>query len=367
MSANAPKSMSVDAWGPGLRFGVKALNTRSVKRAATPAEVLPVCLAHNLRQGNHDHRHRSHIDPSRTCMNEVLSGPDDLSVAVDLVRDTLESLCIEPKRRDAIMGVELVFQPPHGTDLRQFWAACQEWARGRFEYVVSAVVHHDQKRPHLHILAMAVSGGKLAGNEMTASPNRPMQRRADFMGYMRRTMGLRPDRKVKTLADLAVSTGKGPKTRAAAERKDAALLRRSVEAKRTPPDVGMGVGGLGGSDSSCGNPHAHRPPVIAQLSRVEKVHLLWALIADLKCTPDSPLESPPRGPQKPERDEANEVVRERDDAMPADCWDGDTGTFMPKAANHQPNKAAARAWVSAALSNVKGKPAGLPREHERTA
>lgn len=365
MSAAASKCLNIDEWGSGLRFGVKALNTKTVARAEKPADVLPVCLAHNLRQGNQAHRHRSRIDPSRTHMNEVWAGPDRLDVAEALVCDTLESLGIVPKRRDAIMGVEMVFQPPHGVDLPAFWRACLQWAQSRFEHIVSAAVHHDQKRPHMHVLALAISGGRLAGNEMTASPHRPKQRRADFMAYIRRTLGLRPDRKVKTLADLAVSTGKGPKTRAAADRRDAALVR-SVGKMKEPAEVGLGVHGLGGSASKHGNPHSPQPPVIAQLSRAAKVALLWALIADLNGTTGVPISAPvlaaSSDAETPLSTDDGDTVRVRDDDMPADCWDTDTGTFKVKPAPQAPQKAAAQAWVSAALQNIKGKPSGVPCE-----
>lgn len=351
MNAPDKRAMNVDEWQPGLRFGVKALNTRSVKRAKHPGDVLPVCLAHNLRQGNEDHRHRRRIDPARSTLNEVWAGPDRLDVAVALVRDTLEALDIAPRRCDAIMGVELVFQPPYGIELRPFWAACMTWAQSRFEHIVSATVHHDQKRPHMHVLALAILDGRLAGNEMTASPYRPKQRRADFMAFMREALGLRPDRKVKTLGDLAASHGKGPKTKAEAEKRDARLSPPG-------PDVGMGVHGLGGSQPEPINPHSPQPPVIAHLSHHDKVHLLWALVADLRVTPDKPLEPPPKPVQADTQDAS--AIRVREDEMPAEWWDADAGEFRPHSKPQKPQKAAAEAWVRAALHRLGSDAQRLP-------
>lgn len=351
MNAPDKRAMCVDEWQPGLRFGVKALNTRSVKRAKHPGDVLPVCLAHNLRQSNEDHRHRRRIDPARSSLNEVWAGPDRLDVAVALVRDTLEALDIEPRRCDAIMGVELVFQPPYGIELHPFWAACMTWANSRFEHIVSATVHHDQKRPHMHVLALAISDGRLAGNEMTASPYRPKQRRADFMAFMREALGLRPDRKVKTLGDLAASHGKGPKTKAEAKKRDARLSHPG-------PDVGMGVHGLGGSQPEPINPHSPQPPVIAHLSHRDKVSLLWALVADLRVTPDKPLEPPPKLVQADTQDAS--AIRVREDEMPAEWWDADAGEFRPRSKPQKPQKAAAEAWVTAALHRIGGDANSLP-------
>lgn len=351
--SDAHKTMSVDGWGAGLKFGAKALNTKSVARAEAPGDVLPVCLAHNLRQGNQTHRHRSRIDPARTRLNEVLAGPDSLDVAVPLVRDTLEAMGIEPKRKDAIMGIELVFQPPPGADHGAFWAECLRWAHGRFEHVVSAVVHHDQKRPHMHVLVLAVCAGRLAGNEMTAAPNRPKQRRADFMAHMRRTLGLRPDRKVKTLAELAVSTGKGPKTHAQAARRDAALIRNAQPTSK-PDDVGKGVHGLGGSTYEQSNPHSPQPPVIAQLTRADKVHLLWSLMLDLSTATPAPMTPAPRPRQSSQEDMTQEAERVRDDDMPAEAWDATSGEFRTRPAPQMKTKKAPQAWVNAALESIGG-------------
>ena len=238
-------SLRPDDWGAGLRFGGKSLSVKSVSRAATAAEVVPVCLAHNLRQGNEDHRHRSRIDPYRTVFNEVLRGSGRADVAADIARNVLDEHGIRPRRSDAIMAIELVMQPPVGADNPAFWTECLAWADSRYEYIVSATVHRDQARPHMHILVLAVADGRFAGNTMTAGVNRFVNQRRNFMSHMRETLGLRPDRKVKTLSDLAVSAGRGPKTKAQADRRDAALVRRHVPDGRRV-DVGMGVDGHGG-------------------------------------------------------------------------------------------------------------------------
>jgi len=255
------KVNSVDKMETGLVFKGKTLNTKTVGRASTPGEVLAVCLAHNLRQSNEDHRHRRPIDPSRTPLNEVLRGSKCLAVAVELAVNILEELGMQPpRRRDIIMAIELVFQPSAGADTPEFWTECLSFVDVRYEHVVSAVVHRDQLRPHMHVLALAVANGSLSGNVMTAGVNRFFNQKRDFMAHMREKLGLRPDRKVKTkvktLADLAVSPGRGPKTKAQADRRDAALVRQhAAESHRV--EVGMGVDGHGGSASVTGNPHAH--------------------------------------------------------------------------------------------------------------
>jgi hypothetical protein len=256
-----------DAWAPGLRLRLKALNVKTVTRAADPGDVLPVCLSHNLRTGNDDHRHRSRIDPARTAANEVLRGPTFPLVAAELVRSVLDELGVVPARRDTIMGIEAVIQAPEGADTPTFWAECLRWVESRYQHIVSAVVHRDQSRPHIHVIALAVAGGKLAGNTLTSGAGRFTLQKRDFLTHMRDRLGLRPDRPVKTLAALALTTGKGAKTHAAAARRDA-KLNREAGADWRRETLGMGVDGHGGSETECvetSNPHAHKksePPLL---------------------------------------------------------------------------------------------------------
>jgi hypothetical protein len=259
-----------DAWAPGLRLRLKALNVKTVTRAAEPGEVLPVCLSHNLRTGNEGHRHRSRIDPARTGANEVLRGPACPLVAAELVRSVLEELGIVPARRDTIMGVEAVIQAPEGSDTPAFWSECLRWVDGRYRHVISATVHRDQSRPHVHVIALAVADGKMAGNALTSGAGRFTMQKREFLAHMRDRLGLRPDRPT-TLAALALTTGKGAKTHAAAARRDAKLAREAgAEWKRET--VGMGVDGHGGSSLETGNPHAHekgQPPLLRSSSTPE--------------------------------------------------------------------------------------------------
>jgi hypothetical protein len=211
----------------------------------------------------------------------VLVGPACPEAGAELAERTLAEMNIQPWRSDAIMGIELVFQPPPGADTHPFWTTCLEWSRTHYEHPLSAVIHRDQKHPHMHLIALAVSGGRLNGNGLSSGPNRfTLQRRA-FMENMRDLLGLRPDRKCKTLADLAVSTGRGPKTRAEAVRRDAATLLAS-EATWARRATGMGVAGHGGPLSTTRNPHAHAEgptPLLHSVSRLGVASALMAQIA----------------------------------------------------------------------------------------
>lgn len=257
------------AWAPGLRFAGKALNVKTVRRAAGFGDVLPLCLAHNLREGNEAHRHRHPIDLDRRDENEVLRGSASLSVAVELVRNAFDELGVAPARVDAIAGVELVIQPPDGADTPAFWAVCLRWADCRYQHIVSAVVHRDQRQPHMHVIALAVAGGKLAGNAITSGASRFTIQRREFMAHVFAALGLRPNRVAgNPLTALALTTGRGAKTAASAARRDADLTRQAG-ANWERAGVCMGVGAEdvhGGLSVEMGDPHAHRngqPPSCA--------------------------------------------------------------------------------------------------------
>lgn len=239
---HVPAADHPDDWKPGLHYSVKTLTTRSVSRATSPEDVVRVVLRHNLRRNNEDHRHRSRIDASRTGDNMVLVGDPDPEQAADDAFRHMASLGLSyPSRRDAVAAFEVVVQAPDGGDAGAFWTVTMDWLRANFEAIVLAVVHLDQRRPHLHVIALPILAGRMAGADMQRGEYGFPRQRTRFMGHIRRVLGLRPDRKVKTLADYAVSPGRGPKTAAAAARRDKALELCTASGL-----LGMEVDGHGG-------------------------------------------------------------------------------------------------------------------------
>lgn len=232
----------VDEWPEGLNIGFKSLSARSVGRARQASEVVEICASHNLRQSNKGHRHRSRIDPARTPLNSVLVGERSPDAVAAEAAGVLAGLGLSyADRADAVAAFEVAVQPPSGWDVPEFWRAVLEWVEGRFEYVISAVVHRDQRRPHAHFLALPVLGGRMAGRDMQRGDfGFPIMVR-DFRQHMRAALGLRVDRP-DAITRLALTAGRGPKTHAAAARRDAALMRG-----HGGPAVGMDIDGYGHS------------------------------------------------------------------------------------------------------------------------
>ena len=113
-----------DEAGDGQFFRLKFANTKTVKRAGgDPWRVIPVMAAHNLRDGDGDHRNKHPPAPERRHLNTVLAGPDTAAGVTAVAHDTLMSLERQPARVDAVMCWEIVVKPPSGWDRPEYWQA----------------------------------------------------------------------------------------------------------------------------------------------------------------------------------------------------------------------------------------------------
>lgn len=214
----------VDKWPEGLQIGFKSLSQKTVSRATSVHEVVAVCARHNLRKNNEGHRHRRPIDPERTRRNWVLEGEACPEAVAAAACGTVAALGLTyPRRVDAVAAFEVVIQPPNGFDTVEFWGAAMEWVHSRYEHVLSAVVHRDQKRPHAHIVALPVLGGRLAGREMQRERWGVPRLRHEFLVHMREAQGLCPGVQESPLTKWALSSGSGPVSHEVAALRDAAL------------------------------------------------------------------------------------------------------------------------------------------------
>jgi len=213
---------AVDDWPEGQNIAIKSLSARSVGRAADASGVVLICAQHNLRRGNGGHRHRSRIDPAKGLLNSVLEGGDSPDAVAAFAASVLASFGLSyPARVDAVAAFELVIQPPSWGDSVAWWRAAMLWVHSKYQHVLSAVVHRDQRRPHGHVLVLAVMDGALAGRSLQRGGWSFRTLRASFGAHMASAAPLGAP-KVDALTRLALTAGRGPKTRAEAARRDAA-------------------------------------------------------------------------------------------------------------------------------------------------
>jgi hypothetical protein len=202
---------------------------------------------------------------------------------------------VRPARKDEVSAIEAVFSlPPHASiDTRHYFEECTHFASewfGGAENILAADVHLDQAIPHCHVLVVPLLNGKMEGSKMfwgnasgfadlhtafferVASkhglkrPRAPMatsdkkhaskqvqELLSAFVDDAARWAAVReailrsvannprsfldalgvesPEKRLRTFEEIALSSGAGPRSTAAAARSDAALLARAARSK----------------------------------------------------------------------------------------------------------------------------------------
>ncbi len=210
--ADTPPVTHPDEWAPGLRVGLKSLNTRTVNRAIDHADVLRVCLCHNLRSGNDEHRHRHGINDSLSHLNTVMHGARSPEDGVTRAMTMASATGAKLARHDALLAVEIVIKPPTGWDRIGFWREFMKWLETTYgaEAVLSVVVHRDQRQPHAHAIVMPILGGRWVGSVITTGSYGAPRVVQSLLKHMRQTLGIRQDRAPsKTFAEIMTTPVQG--------------------------------------------------------------------------------------------------------------------------------------------------------------
>lgn len=143
-----------------LFFAVKTIGLS--KRMGRKPQTLLQAVKHNLRETQKERGSRSHIDPARSHLNRHLVGPALSADVVALAQARMVSAGYKPLRYDFAQAFELLFSLPAGTtiDTTLYFAQCLKWAVSQFalDNILSADEHHDEAAPHLHILVLPMEG-----------------------------------------------------------------------------------------------------------------------------------------------------------------------------------------------------------------
>jgi len=386
-----------------LFFAVKTIGLS--KRMGRKQQTLLQAVNHNRRETQKECGSRSHIDPTRSHLNRRIAGPALSADVVALAQARMAGAGYKPLRYDYTQPHELLISLPAGTsiDTAVYFAQCLQWAEAEFgvDNILSADEHHDERAPHLHILVLPMVGNLYKGadliekvrlnklrksfaalallfglKEPTRRLHGAMQEETARMvlahletaqdAILQSTMwftvkqdikhnparyaaalGLvlpelaAPVKKVKTLVELRVSTGRGPRY----ERADkpigfgddlAELLVEEVQKK----PIGFENGQENDSEST-------------------------ETIPVLVSAPTPPPSSPPARPQPqrqpvvelPEREVHNEsavqldAMRVRDEDQDPRLYDLETGAYFERSPPpDRQQQQAARAWVATAFA-----------------
>jgi hypothetical protein len=150
---------------------------------------------HNLREIQAELGAGGNIDPARTHLNVLVHGPGDAGDVAVLAKARVQAAGVGKLRKDAVQAVELVFSLPSGhmADTRRYFAECLAWATTRFgaENILSAVAHHDEGAPHMHVLLLPLVGNKMTGSELVGNRRTLAEMQAGFHSVVASQHGLR--------------------------------------------------------------------------------------------------------------------------------------------------------------------------------
>jgi len=339
--------------------------------------IITVAARHNRRVIQAEMGAAGSIDPARSHLNETLTGPSAAADVGQLAKDLMMAAGVVKLRKDAVMGLEIVFSLPHGhaLDDRAYFTACAEWAVGRMGGVIlSADIHRDEAAPHCHVLLLPPIERRMIGNKIIGGKQMLLALQKDFHAAVASKFGLSkaPARlsgstrqagakavlqKLRETSDGALQSAAWAVIREAVERDPAPfLLALGIEVKATAKKLKPFVDYV----TSKGKGPSKETNAIAFASPAND-RRLCSVAFDSKPSVSTPAASPPRPAPapapavelpKPQIEDGAEVqiTRVRDSDHDPALYDLDTGEYFkrpPAPARHQ--RQAADAWVAAAL------------------
>ena len=335
--------------------------------------IIKSAARHNKREIQAELGADSHIDPARTCLNETLQGaatPDDVAqLAKDLMRDA----GIGKLRKDAVMGLELVFSlpPMHGfagqDNDRTYFNDCARWAGAYFggaQNILSVDIHRDEAAPHCHVLMLPLLDNRMDGSNMLGGKQKLQAMQKHFHESVASRYGLKkaPARlsgdtkqaaakailqRLRETSDTVLTSQVWALWRDAVERDPAPFLMAMGLSIDTPKKALRSMAAIFTSKGKGGNKQTdNKPNPIGFAVSAKRQTLCSVGFADKPL----PVKEPER-PIEAQRDHSEgETVRVRESELDPALFDPVTGEFFKRP--QQPkrdNRAAADAWVTAVM------------------
>ena len=139
-------------------------------------QTLTQAARHNKRMIQAEFGAYGHIDAERICLNEAIAGADDptsiTALALHLMADA--GIDRDKLRKDHAQAIELLFSLPANTtiDTTNYFKDCVTWAAKQFgaDNILSADIHRDEAAPHCHILILPLVDKRMSGSALLAKP-----------------------------------------------------------------------------------------------------------------------------------------------------------------------------------------------------
>lgn len=140
---------------------------------------------HNKRAIQAELGANSHIDPNRSRLNIILIGPQTALEVARLAKERMTLMGGNKPRKNAVLGVELVFSLPknHRLDVVEYFTACAKWAGQQFggmDNIISADIHRDEAQDHAHVLLVPLINGRLKGSDAVGNKRTYAERQVSF-------------------------------------------------------------------------------------------------------------------------------------------------------------------------------------------
>lgn len=147
--------------------------------------IIAVAARHNKREIQAELGATASIDPTRSRLNETMHGPGAAGDVGQLAKDLMTAAGVTRLRKDAVMALEIVFSlpPGHAIDDRAYFAACVAWVGSRFgdaKNILSADIHRDEAAPHCHVLVLPLIGGRMDGGRMVGNKQKLIEMQKQF-------------------------------------------------------------------------------------------------------------------------------------------------------------------------------------------
>ena len=157
--------------------------------------IIAVAARHNRRVIQAEMGATGSIDPTRSCLNETLVGPSTAADVGQLAKEMMAAAGVVKLRKDAVMGLKIVFSlpPGHTLDDRAYFTACATWAGASFggaQNVLSVDIHRDEAAPHCHVLLLPLIDGRMDGSNLIGGKQKLMALQKDFHSKVAALYGL---------------------------------------------------------------------------------------------------------------------------------------------------------------------------------
>ncbi|TXI62715.1 MAG: hypothetical protein E6Q48_05480 [Limnohabitans sp.] len=191
----------------------------------------------------------SHITPTRSRLNISLIGPQTPEEVARLAKERISLTGASKPRKNAVLGVELVFSLPknHRLDVVEYFTACAQWAGQQFggmDNIISADIHRDEAQDHAHVLLVPLIDGRLKGSDAVGNKRKLAELQTSFFysvatgfGFSKPRSKLSGNAKAQTVKRVLDKLINDPAAKSVAW----SVIRDSVERDPLPYALTLGI------------------------------------------------------------------------------------------------------------------------------